>query len=37
MNDADFAKEVKRLILWYEKRGKNWLLAAEFILSRRTH
>lgn len=34
MSDIEMMREVKALIRFYEKRGANWLLAAEFILAR---
>ena len=34
MNDAEVMREVKALIRFYERRGSNWLLAAEFTLAK---
>lgn len=34
MSDSEVAAEVKALIRFYERRGKNWLSAAEFTLAR---
>jgi hypothetical protein len=36
MTDADRMTEVKELIAFYEKRGANWLLAAEYTLGLRS-
>ena len=32
MTDDQTASEVKACIRWYQRRGKNWLSAVEFIL-----
>lgn len=34
MTDAECREEVKELIAFYEARGTNWLMAAEFTLAR---
>jgi len=34
LTPEEVGREVKRLIRWYEKRRKNWLLAAQFTLAR---
>jgi len=34
MTDTEVAKEVKAMIRFYEKRGANWLMAAEFTLAK---
>ena len=34
MTDRRVMREIKALIRWYERRGKNWLMAAEFMIWR---